>query len=159
MLKKLLKFILIPLICAVAISILFVAAALIPQNAIQKNASLSAEQLLSVPQWPTVINNGDASYTLDNYTDSQILMQSYNLNMDEPKSVFSNPKHISPANSGNMAVALNEVVNGGAENETYYTKRVARDLQAREEYQNTTRNIKVDKDDLFIMDIISYFAN
>ena len=41
-----------------------------------------------------------------------------------------------------------------AENETYYTKRVARDLQAREEYQNTTRNIQVDKDDLFIMDII-----
>lgn len=41
-----------------------------------------------------------------------------------------------------------------AENETYYTKRLARDLQAREEYQNTTRNIKVNKDDLFIMDII-----
>lgn len=41
-----------------------------------------------------------------------------------------------------------------AENEIYYTKRVARDLQAREEYLNTTRNIKVDKDDLFIMDII-----
>lgn len=41
-----------------------------------------------------------------------------------------------------------------ADNETYYTKRIARDLQAREEYQNTTRNIKVDKDDLFVMDII-----
>ena len=41
-----------------------------------------------------------------------------------------------------------------AENETYYTKRVARDLQAREEYQKATRNIQVDKDDLFIMDII-----
>ena len=41
-----------------------------------------------------------------------------------------------------------------ADNETYYTKRVARDLQAREEYQNTTRNIKVNKEDLFIMDII-----
>ena len=41
-----------------------------------------------------------------------------------------------------------------AENETYYTKRVVRDLQAKEEYQNTTRNIKVNKDDLFIMDII-----
>lgn len=41
-----------------------------------------------------------------------------------------------------------------AENETYYTKRVARDLQARQEYQDTTRNIKVDKEDLFIMDII-----
>ena len=41
-----------------------------------------------------------------------------------------------------------------AENETYYTKRVARDLQAREEYQKATRNIQVNKDDLFIMDII-----
>jgi len=41
-----------------------------------------------------------------------------------------------------------------AENEIYYTKRVARDLKARDEYQNTTRNMKVDKNDLFIMDII-----
>lgn len=41
-----------------------------------------------------------------------------------------------------------------AENETYYTKRSARDKQAKEEYQNTTRNIEVNKDDLFIMDII-----
>lgn len=41
-----------------------------------------------------------------------------------------------------------------AENETYYTKRLARDLQAKEEYKNTTRNIKVNNDDLFIMDII-----
>lgn len=41
-----------------------------------------------------------------------------------------------------------------AENEIYYTKRIARDLQAKGEYLNTTRNIKVDKDDLFIMDII-----
>lgn len=41
-----------------------------------------------------------------------------------------------------------------AENETYYTKRLARDLQAKEEYKNTTRNIEVNKDDLFIMDII-----
>lgn len=41
-----------------------------------------------------------------------------------------------------------------ADNETYYTKRIARDFQARNEYQNTTRNIKVEKDDLFIMDII-----
>lgn len=41
-----------------------------------------------------------------------------------------------------------------SQNEIYYTKRVARDLQAKEEYRNTTRNIKVNKDDLFIMDII-----
>ncbi len=41
-----------------------------------------------------------------------------------------------------------------AHNEIYYTRRVSRDLQAKEEYKNTTRNIKVNKDDLFIMDII-----
>lgn len=42
------------------------------------------------------------------------------------------------------------VVNG----ETYYTKRVARDRSAREEYLATTRNMKVTQNDLFIMDII-----
>lgn len=41
-----------------------------------------------------------------------------------------------------------------AENEVYYTKRVARDLQAREEYRSTTKNISLDKDDLFVIDII-----
>ena len=30
-----------------------------------------------------------------------------------------------------------------AENEVYYTKRVSRDLQAREEYRNTTKNISI----------------
>lgn len=41
-----------------------------------------------------------------------------------------------------------------ADNETYYTKRFARDLMAREEYRNTTRISNVTPDDLFIMDII-----
>ena len=41
-----------------------------------------------------------------------------------------------------------------ASNEIYYTKRLARDLSAREEYQKHTKNIQIDKDDLFIMDII-----
>ena len=41
-----------------------------------------------------------------------------------------------------------------AQNEIYYTKRTVRSLQAKEEYFNATRNVKVDKDDLFIMDII-----
>lgn len=41
-----------------------------------------------------------------------------------------------------------------ADNETYYTKRCARDLEAREEYRNTTRISNVTPDDLFIMDII-----
>lgn len=41
-----------------------------------------------------------------------------------------------------------------ADNETYYTKRCARDLEAREEYRDTTRISNVTPDDLFIMDII-----
>ena len=120
MLKKILTFLLIPMTISIIISILFVAVALIPQKSIQSNASISANQLISQPQWPTVINTGDTSYMLDNYTDSQILMQAYNLNINNPKSVFSNPKHISQANKDNMALALNEVVNEGAKNETNY---------------------------------------
>ena len=41
-----------------------------------------------------------------------------------------------------------------ADNETYYTKRHARDLKAKEEYRETTKHSSVTKDDLFIMDII-----
>ena len=41
-----------------------------------------------------------------------------------------------------------------ADNETYYTKRYARDLKAKEDYRVTTRLTNVTKDDLFIMDII-----
>lgn len=41
-----------------------------------------------------------------------------------------------------------------ANNEKYFIKRVSRDLKAREEYHNTTRNSKISKDDLFVMDII-----
>ena len=41
-----------------------------------------------------------------------------------------------------------------ADNETYYTKRYARDLQAKKEYSETTKYSDVTKDDLFVMDII-----
>ena len=41
-----------------------------------------------------------------------------------------------------------------ADNETYFTRRHARDLQARKEYLETTRHSSVTQDDLFIMDII-----
>lgn len=41
-----------------------------------------------------------------------------------------------------------------ADNETYYTKRVARDFQAKQEYLEALRFSSVDRDDLFIMDII-----
>ena len=41
-----------------------------------------------------------------------------------------------------------------ADNETYYTKRVARDLQAKQEYLGALRFSNVDREDLFIMDII-----
>ena len=41
-----------------------------------------------------------------------------------------------------------------ADNETYYTKRRARDLMAREEYREATKFSSVTQDDLFVMDII-----
>lgn len=41
-----------------------------------------------------------------------------------------------------------------ADNETYYTKRRARDLMAKEEYREATKFFSVTQDDLFIMDII-----
>ena len=41
-----------------------------------------------------------------------------------------------------------------ADNETYYTKRRARDLIARDEYREATKLSSVTQDDLFIMDII-----
>lgn len=41
-----------------------------------------------------------------------------------------------------------------ADNETYYTKRRARDLMAKEEYRDATKFFSVTQDDLFIMDII-----
>lgn len=41
-----------------------------------------------------------------------------------------------------------------ADNETYYTKRHARDLLEREEYRETTRLSSVKQNDLFVMDII-----
>jgi hypothetical protein len=41
-----------------------------------------------------------------------------------------------------------------ADNETYYTKRVARDLQAKQEYLEALRFSNVEREDLFIMDII-----
>ena len=46
-----------------------------------------------------------------------------------------------------------------ADNETYYTKRRARDLMAKEEYREATKLSSVTQDDLFIMDIIRQEVN
>ena len=49
---------------------------------------------------------------------------------------------------------LKYIDNTIADNETYYTKRRARDLMAKEEYREATKLSSVTQDDLFIMDII-----
>ena len=49
---------------------------------------------------------------------------------------------------------LKYIENTIADNETYYTKRRARDLMAKEEYREATKLSSVTQDDLFIMDII-----
>ena len=41
-----------------------------------------------------------------------------------------------------------------AENKIYYPKRLSRDLLAKTQYLNNTKNVTISKDDLFIMDII-----
>lgn len=120
--KTVSKFLLIPLIAAIIACFLFFLVALIPQSAIQQNAAQSARELVSQPQWMTVLNSGDPSYTMDNYTDSQIILQSYNLTISNLESILSNPKHISEIDNTNMALALDEVVNQGAENETNYVR-------------------------------------
>ena len=51
---------------------------------------------------------------------------------------------------GHIRFIRSYVVNGAE----YYTKRVARDRSAREEYLTATRNTEVSRDDLFVMDII-----
>lgn len=120
--KKIWKLIAMPPVTAAAACVLFFLVSLIPQSAIQENASRAAKELVAQPQHVTVLNIGDPAYQMDNYTDSQIILQSYNLTIANPASILSNPKHISGTNSTNMALALDEVVNQGAENETNYVR-------------------------------------
>ena len=49
---------------------------------------------------------------------------------------------------------LKYIESTSADNETYYTKRRARDLMAKEEYREAAKFSSVTQDDLFIMDII-----
>lgn len=121
--KKLVKCLLIPAIIAVLGSVLLLAASVVPTRFIQKNAERSAQQLISMPQRPYVINVDNFEYIMDNYTDSQILMQSYELRCTKPSTIYSNPKHVAVDGSGeiNMPKAFSEVVSG-AECETNYTR-------------------------------------
>ena len=56
--------------------------------------------------------------------------------------------------SGKAFEQLKYIESTVADNETYYTKRRARDLMAREEYREATKFSSVTQNDLFIMDII-----
>lgn len=120
--KKIITLALLPFAAAILGCILFFVVSLIPQNAIQYNASQAAKELTSQDQWPMVLNTGDRTYKMDNYTDSQIIMQSYNLTSENLSSILTNPKHKSEQVPNNMALALDEVVNRGAENEMSYCR-------------------------------------
>ena len=119
---NIIKLFLLPFAIAILGCFLFFVVSLIPQNAIQYNASQSAKELNSQSQWPIALNKGDKSYTMDNFTDSQIIMQSYNLTSQNIGSILENPKHVSDQDTTNMALALDEVVNQGAENEISYSR-------------------------------------
>lgn len=120
--KKILKVAALPFIVSAIVLIMFLLAALIPQKAILANAETSADQLFSHHQWEIVFNKGDPTYELDLYTDTMIIMQSYNMNMDDPSSILRNPRHISEKNEWNLAIALNELIREGAENESNYSR-------------------------------------
>jgi len=113
---------LLPFFISVLAIVLLFAVSLIPQSAILENARESATQLLGQHPWDTPINDGDPVYTLDNYTDSLIIMHSYNMTAEDPSSVIANPQHISEHNDWNMAVSLDERVNGGMENNSNYVR-------------------------------------
>ncbi len=120
--KKILKVALLPFLVSVLAALLFLLVAIIPQEAIQKNAESTVKQLLSHHQWEIALNKGDPTYTFDLYTDSIIMMESYNLNTEDISSIFKNPMHTSEANEWNAAMAMDEVVNGDAQNERSYTR-------------------------------------
>ena len=81
--KRIISFFLIPIFVSILAIILFFIAALIPQEAIQENVEVSTNQLLSHFQWEDVFNKGDPTYKMDICTDSMILLQAYNMNMED----------------------------------------------------------------------------
>ena len=87
--KRLFQIIILPVLAALAGSLLLYAAAWIPDGSVRANAEISAAQLLSKSE--TVTDNGRMAYIMDYNTDAIMMMESVTLDRREPLSVWLNP--------------------------------------------------------------------
>lgn len=121
--KKTVKYIIAPFLAgAIGLFLLFMVS-LIPQSAVQKNASASAQQLDADSMMPRYINFWDWSYGFDNHTDTLIMMESYNLNSFSD--ALLNPYRNVQKSEGEetyLSDAFIERVDKGAENDTVYVR-------------------------------------
>lgn len=62
------------------------------QSVLRKNLKTSVNQFMLEGEYPFILNKGDQSYRLDNYTDTIILQQAYLMDTaKDPAVIFSNP--------------------------------------------------------------------
>lgn len=120
--RRILKILLLPLVISVVAIVLFFSIAAIPQGAIKENSLSAAKQMFNHQPGETVINYGDLTYAFDNHTDALILMQSYNMTIEDPLSILKNPQHKSEKEPYLPAIALHEIVTDQATNETNYVR-------------------------------------
>ena len=62
------------------------------QSVLRRNLKTSVNQFMLEGEYPFILNRGDQSYRLDNYTDTIILQQAYLMDtIKDPTVIFSNP--------------------------------------------------------------------
>ena len=119
--KKTVKILLVPVVCALVGCLLLYAASLVPTSAIHANSLTSAEEILAMGEFPPLIpSSDDFTVYLDNYTDQLILMESYTLQSSDPSSVLLNPYYMYP--EGTKYTAFDAFLNHGAAPNVNYVR-------------------------------------
>ena len=117
--NKWLKYVLAPFISAVIGCICLALVSCIPQSLIQKNAEKSLEHIKMEPIYPSYINVCYNAYTMDNYTDTLILIGGYNLRSDNIRSILTNPSIRPYPDESDIKNSFEDTVNGKESNSTY----------------------------------------
>lgn len=120
--KKAIKLILIPIAAALCGSLLLFLASLIPTSAIQTNAERSAEYLGKIYPYYKAYVSGYKTYECDYFTESLIFMESYNMSIDSPASIVTNPHHVNEEHPELRGKAFEEVASGTAQPESIYPR-------------------------------------
>ena len=120
--KKSVKLILIPIAAALCGGLLLLFASLIPTSAIQTNADRSAKYLGKIyPYYKSYVSDL-SSYQCDYFTESLIFMEAYDMTIDSPESIVTNPHHVNEDHPELRGKAFEEVVSGTAEPESIYPR-------------------------------------